>query len=150
MCKAFTQLREAHFKTSRKLDRYRNIIRQVSKTGKGFQIVDEEAYWRIYQIIAQHNSQRPVASSDMASGCCVSSSLINEVDPSQNCHAKGGSEKIEGKERRGGGIAIVFRDDVGYPGCRGEGARADSSHRLIENFEILVKQERRRTSRFNH
>ena len=39
MCKALTQLREARFKTSRKLDRYRNLIRQRSRTGKGFQIV---------------------------------------------------------------------------------------------------------------
>ena len=39
MCKASTQLRQARFKTSQKLDRYRNKIRQRSRTGKGFQIV---------------------------------------------------------------------------------------------------------------
>ena len=40
MCKASTQLREARLKTSRKLDRYRNKIRQRSRTGKGIQIVN--------------------------------------------------------------------------------------------------------------
>ena len=55
MCKALTQLREARYRTSRKLNRYRNIIRQRYRTGKGFQIVSEGNYQRICQIFAVYN-----------------------------------------------------------------------------------------------
>ena len=70
MCKALTQLREARYRTSRKLNRYRNIIRQRSRTGKGFQIVSEGNYRRICQIIAVYNNSLVSgASFHLPNGC---------------------------------------------------------------------------------
>jgi hypothetical protein len=63
MCEALTQLREAKFTTSRKLNRYRKCIQQGSRTGKGWQIVNEETFRRICQIVGQRPAGEDQSSS---------------------------------------------------------------------------------------
>jgi hypothetical protein len=58
MCEALTQLRKANSKTSRKLNRYRKCIQQGSRTGKGWQIVNEETFRIICQIVGQWSEAR--------------------------------------------------------------------------------------------